>query len=60
LPAADWEAFLKKYNAKLCEAYGRVQPENVEVPDKLLSSTGESEERRQLCLLVLAEAEAHG
>jgi hypothetical protein len=35
------EAFLKKYKAKLCEAYGRVQPEYVEVPDSLLSSTRE-------------------
>jgi hypothetical protein len=41
LPAGEREAFLKKYNAKLCEAYGRVQPEYVEVPDSLLSSTQE-------------------
>ena len=33
LPAAEREAFLKKYTAKLCDAYGRVQPEYVEVPD---------------------------
>jgi hypothetical protein len=32
----------------LCEAYGNVQPEYVEVPDKLLSLTRE-----------LAEAETH-
>ena len=41
LPPADREAFLKKYDAKLCQAYGMVQPEYVEVPDALLSSTGE-------------------
>jgi hypothetical protein len=41
LPAAEREAFLKKYQAKLCEAYGRIQPEYVEVPDSLLSSTRE-------------------
>jgi hypothetical protein len=41
LPAAEREAFLKKYKAKLCEAYGRVQDEYVEVPDALLSSTKE-------------------
>jgi hypothetical protein len=41
LPAGEREAFLKKYKAKLCEAYGKVQPEYVEVPDSLLSSTRE-------------------
>jgi hypothetical protein len=41
LPAAEREAFLKKYKAKLCEAYGVVQPEYVEVPDSLLASTKE-------------------
>ena len=41
LPGAEREAFLKKYKAKLCDAYGRVQPEYVEVPDALLSSTRE-------------------
>jgi TfoX/Sxy family transcriptional regulator of competence genes len=41
LPAEERAAFLKKYKAKLCEAYGRVQPEYVEVPDSLLSSTRE-------------------
>jgi hypothetical protein len=41
LPAREREAFLKKYKARLCEAYGRVQPEYVEVPDSLLSSTRE-------------------
>jgi hypothetical protein len=41
LPAVEREAFLKKYNAKLCEAYGRVQSEYVEVPDSLLASTRE-------------------
>src|ERR1700716_4073786 len=32
LAAAEREAFLKKYKAKLCEAYGIVQKEYVEVP----------------------------
>jgi TfoX/Sxy family transcriptional regulator of competence genes len=41
LPAEVRDAFLKKYKAKLCEAYGRVQPEYVEVPDALLASTWE-------------------
>jgi hypothetical protein len=41
LPPEERERFLKKYKAKLCEAYGRVQPEYVEVPDSLLSSTRE-------------------
>ena len=41
LPPDGREAFLKKYKARLCEAYGRVQPEYVEVPDALLSSTRE-------------------
>jgi hypothetical protein len=41
LPDGEREAFLKKYRAKLCEAYGRVQPEYVEVPDSLFSSTRE-------------------
>jgi hypothetical protein len=41
LPPEDRETFLKKYKAKLCEAYGKVQPEYVEVPDGLLSKTQE-------------------
>lgn len=41
LPAVEREAFLKKYKAKLCDAYGTVQPEYVEVPDSLLVSTME-------------------
>ncbi len=41
LPADVREAFLEKYKAKLCEAYGIVQPEYVEVPDSLLASTPE-------------------
>src|SRR4051812_46387952 len=41
LPAPEREAFLKKYKTKLCEAYGVVQPEYVEVPDSLLASTKE-------------------
>jgi hypothetical protein len=38
LPAAEREAFLKKYKARLCQAYGVVQPEYVEVPDSLLTA----------------------
>jgi len=41
LPEAEREAFLKKYKTKLTEAYGKVQPEYVEVPDALLASTRE-------------------
>src|ERR1700693_5271691 len=41
LPAGEREAFLKKYKARLCQAYGVVQPEYVEVPDSLLASTRE-------------------
>jgi hypothetical protein len=41
LPKPDREAFLKKYKGRLCEAYGVVQPEYVEVPDSLLASTRE-------------------
>ena len=41
LPSPDREAFLAKYKAKLCEAYGKVQPEYVEVPDALFAKTAE-------------------
>ncbi|MBV8896590.1 MAG: hypothetical protein JO051_08770 [Acidobacteriaceae bacterium] len=41
LPKGVREEFLKKYKANLCVAYGRVQPEYVEVPDALLSKTPE-------------------
>ena len=41
LPDGERAAFLKKYKAKLCSAYGVVQPEYVEVPDSLLGKTGE-------------------
>ena len=41
LPTPEREAFLRKYKAKLCEAYGKVQPEYVEVPDALLAKTRE-------------------
>jgi hypothetical protein len=41
LPPAELDAFMKKYNAQLCQAYGKVQPEYVEVPDSLLSATRE-------------------
>jgi hypothetical protein len=41
LPSPDREAFLKKYKTQLCQAYGVVQPEYVDVPDALLTSTQE-------------------
>jgi hypothetical protein len=41
LPDAAREAFLKKYKASLCQAYGVVQKEYVEVPDALLTKTSE-------------------
>ena len=41
LPPEAIEAFLKKYKARLCQAYGIVQKEYVEVPDKLLAKTSE-------------------
>ena len=41
LPEAERDAFLEKHKAKLCEAYGKVQPEYVEVPDGLLAKTSE-------------------
>jgi hypothetical protein len=41
LPPETREAFLKKYQAKLCDAYGVVQREYVEVPDALLAKTSE-------------------
>lgn len=44
LPDGDRDAFLKKYKAKLCEAYGIVRREYVEVSDSLLSATRELEE----------------
>ena len=43
LPEPERSAFLKKYKAKLCEAYGKVQLEYVEVPDSLLARTKELE-----------------
>ena len=41
LPEKEREEFLRKYRAKLCEAYGVVQKEYVEVPDALLKKTQE-------------------
>lgn len=41
LPEGMREEFLKKYRANLCAAYGRVQPEYVEVPDAVLPKTSE-------------------
>jgi hypothetical protein len=39
LPDVTREQFLKKHKANLCSAYGRAQPEYVEVPDALLANT---------------------
>jgi hypothetical protein len=41
LPAAEREAFLKKYKTTLSSQYGTVQPEYVVVPDSLLAKTNE-------------------
>ena len=41
LPPESRDAFLKRYKAKLCDAYGVVQREYVEVPDALLAKTSE-------------------
>ncbi len=41
LPEEERDAFLKKYNTKLCEQYGIVQKEYVVVPDALLKKTAE-------------------
>jgi hypothetical protein len=41
LPADERDAFLKKYKTKLCEQYGSVLEEYVEVPAALLKKTQE-------------------
>ena len=41
LPADERNAFLKKYKTKLCEQYGTVMKEYVEVPVALLKKTRE-------------------
>jgi TfoX/Sxy family transcriptional regulator of competence genes len=41
LPAEEREAFLEKFQTKLCEQHGRVMKEYVEVPDSLLKETRE-------------------
>ena len=41
LPSEERHAFLKKYKTKLCEQYGAVLEEYVEVPDALLRKTQE-------------------
>lgn len=41
LSGTDIEMFLKKYKAKLCDAYGVVQKDYVEVPDALLGKTAQ-------------------
>jgi len=41
LPSEAREAFLKKYKTKLCEQYGIVMKEYVQVPDALLKRTQE-------------------
>ena len=61
LPPAEREAFLKKYKSRLCEAYGKVQPEYVEVPDALLASTRELKKFFDCKLRIrrLPQTEAH-
>ena len=41
LPSEAREEFLKKYKTKLCEQYGTVMKEYVQVPDALLKKTSE-------------------
>jgi TfoX/Sxy family transcriptional regulator of competence genes len=41
LGKADREAFIEKYNSRLCEQYGTVMKEYVEVPDALLANPAE-------------------
>lgn len=41
LPAEQRTAFLETYNTRLCEQYGTVMKEYVEVPDHLLENTDE-------------------
>ena len=41
LPADERERFLQKYKTRLCEQYGRMMKEYVEVPDELLQKTQE-------------------
>ena len=41
LSAAEREAFLKKYKTRLCEQYGTIMKEYVEVPNALLKKTQE-------------------
>ena len=41
LPAAERDAFLKKYKTSLCEQHGAVMEEYVVVPDALLEKTPE-------------------
>ena len=39
LPAADRDAFLRRYKTRLCEQHGKVLDEYVEVPGALLERT---------------------
>ncbi len=41
LPSEARDAFLKKYQTKLCMQYGTVMKEYVQVPDELLKKTQE-------------------
>ena len=61
LPPDEREGFLKKYNAKLCEAYGVVQKEYVEVPRFTARLDRQAEEvfRRQLRLGQFPQTESH-
>lgn len=48
LPEDERGKFLKKYQAKLYEAYGSVMPEYVAVPDDLLTKTKELQKYLEL------------
>jgi hypothetical protein len=57
LPKDEREAFLKKHNTTLFEAYGSVMEEYVAVPDALLKNTKVSGFELRICQD--AEAQAH-
>jgi hypothetical protein len=41
MPSPEREAFLANYDTRLCEQYGKVMKEYVEVPDSLLRDADE-------------------
>src|SRR3982751_664061 len=60
LPAAEREAFLKRYETGLCEQYGVVMKEYVRVPPRPVAEHGGTREipRRELPPCLFAQAEA--